>query len=437
MRSRFAVGDGPGPVPAAEDGLDGAAQLVRRVLGERLAGVALDDLLVGVDQVAQQLGGHLGVRGGAGQLLGRVEEGVELLARELEHDAPVHGDEAAVGVEGEALVAGLLGQTLDRAVVEAEVEDGVHHAGHGELGPRAHRDEQRVVGVADRPCPWPSPGGSGPRPPRRRGPWATPGHVGPAGVGRDGEPGGTGRLEYRRHLGQVGALAAQEVLELHRAGVRACGRSRRRTASGLLALAWRTACERRSLGGRSRPDLGGTPHSLPARRPPSVSPWAASSGRRSARPRSIWRSKTSLASRMKSRTIASSSALKRWVTCFISSTMGCCSVCEPLLGRRHQLHPDPAAVVGVPSPLHHAGLLEPVEEEGHRPGASARSRRRAGRRSWAEASQDVEAAHVGPAQLELLGHPLVEVAGRAEVPDDLRSQLGDQVAAATIALTRK
>ena len=47
------------------------------------------------------------------------------------------------------------------------------------------------------------------------------GHVGPAGVGRDGEPRRHGELQYRRHLGQVGALATQEVLELHgRAGVR-------------------------------------------------------------------------------------------------------------------------------------------------------------------------------------------------------------------------
>ena len=145
-----AVGDGARAVPAAEHGLDGAAQLLRRLLREGLARVALDDLLVRVDEVAQQLGGHLGVRRGAGQLLGGVEERVELLAGQLQDDAGVHGDEAAVGVEGEALVAGLLGQALDGLVVEAEVEDGVHHAGHGELGPGAHRDEQRVAGVADR-----------------------------------------------------------------------------------------------------------------------------------------------------------------------------------------------------------------------------------------------------------------------------------------------
>ncbi len=221
MRSRLAVRDGARPVPAAEHGLDGAAQLLHRLLGERLARVALDDLLVGVDEVAQQLGGHLGVRRRAGQLLGRVEERVELLAGQLQDDAGVHGDEAPVGVEGEALVPGLLGQALDRLVVEAEVEDGVHHAGHGELGPGAHRDEQRVGGVADHLAH----GRLEPGPGRRHlgveplGPAAR--HVGAAGVGRDGEARRHRELEYRRHLGQVGALAPQEVLELHRrSGVR-------------------------------------------------------------------------------------------------------------------------------------------------------------------------------------------------------------------------
>jgi len=34
-----------------------------------------------------------------------------------------------------------------------------------------------------------------------------------------------------------------------------------------------------------------------------------------------------------------------------------------------------------------------------------------------------QAAHVGPAQLELLRHALVEVAGSAEVPGDLVAEL--------------
>ena len=212
----LAVGDGARPVPAAEHRLDGAAQLVLGALGERLARVALDDLLVGVDQVAQQLHRHLGVRRGAGQLLGRLEERVELLAGQFQHDAPVHGDETPVRVEGEALVAGLGGQALDRLVVQPEVEDGVHHPGHGELGARAHRHQQGVGGIADllahgllQPAPRLGHLGVEPLGPPAR-------HVVPAGVGRNGETGRHRQLEYRRHLGQVGALAAQEVLELHR-----------------------------------------------------------------------------------------------------------------------------------------------------------------------------------------------------------------------------
>jgi hypothetical protein len=68
---------------------------------------------------------------------------------DAEHDVGIHLDEATVGIVGEAPVAGLLGQRLDRGIVEAEIEDGVHHAGHRGPCARTHRDEKRVVGVAE------------------------------------------------------------------------------------------------------------------------------------------------------------------------------------------------------------------------------------------------------------------------------------------------
>ena len=209
------VGNGTWAVPRGEDRLDGATQLLAGVLGERAAGVALHDLLIGVDQVAQELDGDAGVGGGPRQLLGRVEQGVELLAGDPEDDAAVHGDEAPVGVVGEALVMGLLGQGHHRLVVEAQVEHGVHHPGHRELGTRAHRHQQRIARIADALTdlllePDPRLGdllGQTDRPAIL--------HVGPTGGGSDGEPGGHRQLEDRRHLGQVGTLAAQEVLHLH------------------------------------------------------------------------------------------------------------------------------------------------------------------------------------------------------------------------------
>ncbi len=63
---------------------------------------------------------------------------------DIEDDVAEHLDEAAVGVIGEARVLGALGQSLDALIVEAEVQNRVHHAGHGKLCARAHGDEQGV-----------------------------------------------------------------------------------------------------------------------------------------------------------------------------------------------------------------------------------------------------------------------------------------------------
>ena len=69
--------------------------------------------------------------------------------RNVEHYAAEHLDQAAIGVVGEARIVAALGQAFDRLVIQAEVEDGVHHAGHGELRARAHADQQRIVGAAE------------------------------------------------------------------------------------------------------------------------------------------------------------------------------------------------------------------------------------------------------------------------------------------------
>ena len=72
---------------------------------------------------------------------------LELLAVDVEHYVGVHLDEAAVRVQGEPLV--VLGQALHRLVVEAEVEDGVHHPRHRGARAGADGDQQRLAGVAE------------------------------------------------------------------------------------------------------------------------------------------------------------------------------------------------------------------------------------------------------------------------------------------------
>ena len=192
------------------------AELHDRVLRERLARGLLDEVLVLLAEAAERGGGDLGVVGDAVLLLGLVEQPVEVVALEVEHDAAVHRDEAPVGVVGEPGVAGLGGQALHRLVVEPEVEDRVHHPGHRELGAGAHAHEQRIRRVAERLAHrlLDLADGLGHLGVERRRPATV--EVGAAGVGGDGEPRRHRQPEHRGHLGEVGALAAEEILLLHR-----------------------------------------------------------------------------------------------------------------------------------------------------------------------------------------------------------------------------
>ena len=71
------------------------------------------------------------------------------LRLEAEDHVAVHLHEAAIAVPGEALVAGLLDEAAQGRLVEADVEDGVHHAGHADAGAGAAGDQERVLGVAE------------------------------------------------------------------------------------------------------------------------------------------------------------------------------------------------------------------------------------------------------------------------------------------------
>jgi hypothetical protein len=207
-----AVEDRPLGVPRVEDGVDRQVELLARVLREVAAALLADDRLEPADDVLEVLGVEVQVGLGALLALGLVEGVLEQLAVDVEDGLAEHLDQPAVGVPGEALAAGLGGQPAHRLVVEADVEDGLHHPGHRGGGPGAHRHQQRVRRVAERLAH---------RLLQRR---QVLGHlvgqlrrgaavleVEAAGVGGDGEPGGH-RQPQVGHLGQVGALAAQQVL---------------------------------------------------------------------------------------------------------------------------------------------------------------------------------------------------------------------------------
>ena len=144
-----AVGHGAGVVPRAEHGGDGTPQLLVRVLRERLAGLALDDLLEAGGERLPILGAELGVENRANLDLMVLDQLLEMVMLDAEHDLPVHLQKAAVAVIREALVATVFGETVDGVVVETEIEHGVHHARHRGARARAHRHKERLFRIAE------------------------------------------------------------------------------------------------------------------------------------------------------------------------------------------------------------------------------------------------------------------------------------------------
>ena len=84
----------------------------------------------------------------AAALLVLFQDLLERLLREIEHHAAVHLDEAAVGVPREARVAAQAGEPLHGHIVQAQVQDRLHHPRHRHRGAGADRHQQRVVAVA-------------------------------------------------------------------------------------------------------------------------------------------------------------------------------------------------------------------------------------------------------------------------------------------------
>ena len=73
-----------------------------------------------------------------------------MVAVDVQDSLAEHLDEAAVGVPREALVTANGCEAEDRLIVEADVQDGFHHAGHGEDRTGTDREQQGIILVPKR-----------------------------------------------------------------------------------------------------------------------------------------------------------------------------------------------------------------------------------------------------------------------------------------------
>ena len=202
--------------PGVEHRLDGDFQLGVGVGGKGLAGVLVHHFQETLGDLGQVLGRQGHVVLDPGLVLDQLEFGVEQFVGHAQGYLAEQLDEAAVGVEAEAFVAGLGDQALQGFRVEPQVEDGVHHARHGHGRAGTHRHQQGVVAAAETFAA----GGFD------LGHVAVhlvddPGRQLAPGVVQVGQAGFGGNDEARRHtqadlghLAQIGALAPEQMLVL-------------------------------------------------------------------------------------------------------------------------------------------------------------------------------------------------------------------------------
>ena len=125
-----AIGEGTRAVPGFEDCFNSAQKLSGWVLREGLAGVLLDDGLVVLDQLLEKLNGNLRIRSHPGGGLRSIKALVKLFAWHFENDPAIHRHKTSIGVVGETIVRRLSSETLDGLVIEAKIQNRVHHSGH-------------------------------------------------------------------------------------------------------------------------------------------------------------------------------------------------------------------------------------------------------------------------------------------------------------------
>ncbi|CAK7065791.1 MAG: hypothetical protein DELT_03107 [Desulfovibrio sp.] len=144
-----AIYDCPRVVPRTEHSRYGFKQLFLCILREFLAHFLLIDFFVFLDEVFQIIRIQFRVHLDAFCVFGSLELFFKFFFVDAHNNVGEHLDESPVAVIRPTRIAGLLRHTLNRNVIEAEVQDRVHHTRHGSAGAAAYGYEERIFLVAE------------------------------------------------------------------------------------------------------------------------------------------------------------------------------------------------------------------------------------------------------------------------------------------------
>ena len=136
-------------VPGTENSLDGFHQLDLGILRELFSHLLRIDRFVLRDDCLQILSLELCVIHIAVSFLLSFENAVEIGLAHAHYDVGEHLDESSVGIVSESRIAGLGRKALDRDIIETEVQDRIHHTGHGCSCAGTDGNKKRILRVAE------------------------------------------------------------------------------------------------------------------------------------------------------------------------------------------------------------------------------------------------------------------------------------------------
>ncbi len=143
-----AIGIGPRIIPRTENRLHGADQLDFRILRERFAFELGVFFQIVFDELFQIVGIEIGVVRRAFFVFRRFQNVFEVVFVDFHDDIGEHLDEATIRVVSKTRIVGQFREAFDGDVIQAEVQNRVHHSGHRNACAGANGNEERICVVA-------------------------------------------------------------------------------------------------------------------------------------------------------------------------------------------------------------------------------------------------------------------------------------------------
>ena len=135
--------------PTAKHRANRAPKLRFGILREGPAGHLGDHFLVAIHHAMPFGCGEFSIFVLPGVELHMLDNFLKAMMINVEHDRPIHLDEAPIGIPGKTRITGSQDQAFNRLVIQAQVQHRIHHARHGNPRAGTHRNQQRAVMITE------------------------------------------------------------------------------------------------------------------------------------------------------------------------------------------------------------------------------------------------------------------------------------------------